>query len=320
MKAFFFSIGLLSIGLHVDAQINSFTQIINTNIALNPASAGIGGHALRAVAINSPFSVYGREGVPNIFTSIDGKLLRLSKHISLSGGLLFELRDPLKAEDKLQINRTGMCVAIANTFGKKYKQYLSIGSTAAFKQLVLTQAWAPKYEEQFFDVDLGLQYGITINPRTNISAAVALQNIFPADAISNFVPGKYAFDITHQRFNAQLQVRHQWTDKISMQSSLLYQSNKLQNAESSISQLEYGSIFDIALAKKGAKQANKNIVQVGAYYRFLDAIAPYIGFRKKSHQIGLSYDISMSPFSVPLRQLPQSNLELSYVYLLQGKR
>ena len=58
-------------------------------------------------------------------------------------------------------------------------------------------------------------------------------------------------------------------------------------------------------------------IMVGAYYRFKDAIAPYIGFDWKDFVVGVSYDANASKLGAMARNV--NSFEISFSYIKRGK-
>ena len=54
-------------------------------------------------------------------------------------------------------------------------------------------------------------------------------------------------------------------------------------------------------------------VMIGGYYRFKDAVAPFVGFDWKNFIVGLSYDVNTSKLGAMTRSVNSFELSLSYV-------
>jgi type IX secretion system PorP/SprF family membrane protein len=54
-------------------------------------------------------------------------------------------------------------------------------------------------------------------------------------------------------------------------------------------------------------------VMIGGYYRFKDAVAPFVGFDWKNFIVGLSYDVNTSKLGAMTRNVNSFELSLSYV-------
>jgi type IX secretion system PorP/SprF family membrane protein len=54
-------------------------------------------------------------------------------------------------------------------------------------------------------------------------------------------------------------------------------------------------------------------VMIGGYYRFKDAVAPFVGFDWKNFIVGLSYDANTSKLGAMTRNVNSFELSLSYV-------
>ena len=58
-------------------------------------------------------------------------------------------------------------------------------------------------------------------------------------------------------------------------------------------------------------------MMVGAYYRFKDAVAPYIGFDWKNFVVGVSYDVNASKLGAMARNV--NSFEISFSYIKRSK-
>jgi hypothetical protein len=305
--------------LPMHAQHNFFRQTLNSGIVLNPAKAGIGNYAVRANLFTNPYLSQENQVEPNFYASADAKLVRLAKNLELNGGLVFNIQDPLPKANQMQASSTGLTIALAKYFGKRYKQYISIGAAGAYKHMNISYGWQSMYTDQYFDMDLGLLYGIAPSSQTSISAGIAFQNQRrTSDPYSNSAYGVY---LPVNVLNAQLIVEHQFNDRILVQSSLLYYTSPYQYHFGNVALIEYGSVFDISLGKLHKENPHANtVVQVGMYLRNASPLTPYVGFRKKSHQLGFSYEVNLHRFLYNMRPLPLTNMEFSYRYLLLRKK
>ena len=54
-------------------------------------------------------------------------------------------------------------------------------------------------------------------------------------------------------------------------------------------------------------------MMIGAYYRFKDAFAPFVGFDYKNFIVGISYDANTSKLGAMSRNVNSFELSLSYV-------
>jgi hypothetical protein len=54
---------------------------------------------------------------------------------------------------------------------------------------------------------------------------------------------------------------------------------------------------------------------IGGYYRFKDAVAPFVGFDWRNFIVGLSYDVNTSKLGAMTRNV--NSFELSFSYIMR---
>ena len=79
---------------------------------------------------------------------------------------------------------------------------------------------------------------------------------------------------------------------------------------------QQGNAKEFMLGAYGQKVVNEETtIMGGAYYRFKDAIAPYIGVDHKNFLVGLSYDVNTSKLGAMTRNV--NTFELSFSYIMR---
>ena len=74
-----------------------------------------------------------------------------------------------------------------------------------------------------------------------------------------------------------------------------------------------GSAYETALPVESEDMS----LMLGGYYRFKDAIIPYVGIKKNNFQVGISYDATIS--SLNLGSTKNRSFEISMIYNFQDK-
>jgi hypothetical protein len=82
--------------------------------------------------------------------------------------------------------------------------------------------------------------------------------------------------------------------------------------QSGATEIDFGGAFGFVI---NGLPMNANLFYIGGWYRWNDAINPYVGFEVNKLHIGISYDVNVSSLR------PASNyrggIELSLIYILQ---
>jgi type IX secretion system PorP/SprF family membrane protein len=94
--------------------------------------------------------------------------------------------------------------------------------------------------------------------------------------------------------------------RVSQMSDIKFSATYMQMAKAS--NLTLGAAWDYSLDSK----SSTNLI-LGSWYRWDDAIIPYVGFRKNSFQLGLTYDVTAS--NLKTLSLTRNAYELSFIYI-----
>lgn len=76
------------------------------------------------------------------------------------------------------------------------------------------------------------------------------------------------------------------------------------------------SMFGMYIEKTVNEETN---IMAGGYYRFKDAVAPYVGIDHKNFLVGLSYDVNTSQLGAMTRNVNSFELSFSYILRKQTK-
>jgi hypothetical protein len=323
--AYVFKISLYSIDtqhkLSMQRSISFLVQTQNAGIALNPANVGIGEQQTRICATVSNYStaLFNSQVLEyNLFTSLDAKLWRTKKNLQISGGLVFNRQDPRVYSMLIEAARVGICIGVAKHFGRSRKQYISFGSTYAYKQ-IKSIPWLQNLEGKYFDFDLGILYGLTISKRTSLEVGMALQHQRPRQILDLPLFSDDLLIPINTR-NLHFSVLHQFSKRINCRTNLIIHDRNVQNSVTRYQIMDFGAIANFTFGNLKAKRSLRTL-QLGIYARQLSHYAPYLGFAKRAHNFGLCYKIPTLPNNYHWRWLsPISNLELSYNYLVPSKK
>jgi type IX secretion system PorP/SprF family membrane protein len=152
---------------------------------------------------------------------------------------------------------------------------------------------------KYFDFNAGLIY----NNRDSVKGihyyigASAYNILEPTVALTNLqyyhLPSRYSG-------HAGLSVR------VSQLSDIKFSATYLQMAKAT--NLTIGAAWDRSLDSK----SSTNLI-LGSWYRWDDALIPYVGFRKNSFQLGLTYDATVS--SLKTLSITRNAYEISFIYI-----
>jgi len=82
--------------------------------------------------------------------------------------------------------------------------------------------------------------------------------------------------------------------------------------------MHQGSATEVMLGTYVQLNVNEETdLMAGAYYRFNDAIAPYVGFDWKNFVVGVSYDVNASKLGAMQRNV--NSFEISFSYIKRSK-
>jgi type IX secretion system PorP/SprF family membrane protein len=79
---------------------------------------------------------------------------------------------------------------------------------------------------------------------------------------------------------------------------------------------QQGNAKEFVLGVYGQKWINEETtIMAGGYYRYKDAIAPYVGVDYKNFLVGLSYDVNTSKLGAMTRNM--NSFEISFTYIMR---
>ncbi len=99
---------------------------------------------------------------------------------------------------------------------------------------------------------------------------------------------------------------------IQMNDNMMLLASALYQKQGPAREILLGAATGFILNPMHDEFTTNTLLSLGAWYRFQDAICPYINFEWGRNRFGLSYDVTVSKFSTANRG--QGAMELSYVY------
>ncbi len=142
-------------------------------------------------------------------------------------------------------------------------------------------------EMTYADYNAGIMYSGHVSEHATAYAGLSFYHI--TQPVETFMSGNHQI---HARTSAYLGGSFDLNENIVLYSSALYQS------QASASEVLLGSALGFVLNPGHDMEFQKNtIFYVGGWYRYGDAISPYVGFAWAKMQFGFSYDVNFSSFT-----------------------
>lgn len=307
------------------AQDVHFTQYFTSPLTLNPANTGLTVGDWRASA-NFRTQWYTVSDNPYMSgtASYDMPILRgkLPEGDAVGVGLMV-LYDK-SGTGGLQNITGGLSIAYHKSFGMQKQHTLSLGVQGYFTQksinfnkLVFGDQLNPAMPEAYLqtaesfgnadvsypDFNAGLMYTGRANERTTLYAGFSYYHITRPE--EKFLNSGTSVPI-NARYTGFLGGSFQMNDNIVLYVSGLYQN------QGPAQEILVGGTVGFVLNPMHEDDVKNTILYLGSWYRFNDAIAPYVGFEFSKMQIGISYDVTVSK-AQPMTS-GQGAYELSVIY------
>jgi len=304
------SAAMLAIG-SVQAQDIHHTQYFASPLTLNPALTGLTKGDLRA-SLNYRAQWYSVSANPYMTAvgSFDMATMKgkLPEGDALGVGLV--LAYDKSGAGALQNTTVGLSVAYHKSFGSEKQHTLSLGVQGMLVQKSIDFN-ALKFEDQldpatgnidrptgenfpnkdltYPDFNLGLMYSGRINEHGTAYAGVAYHHL--TRPVEQFLSGGDEHRL-HSRINAYLGGSFDLNPN-----TVLYASGQYQS-QAGATEVMLGAAAGFVLNPGHDPEYQSNTVfYLGAWYRYGDAICPYIGFEWTKMTLGLSYDVNASSFT-----------------------
>lgn len=291
------------------AQDPHYTQYFASPLTLNPALTGLVQNDIRLAA---NFRTQWGSVSPNPY--ITGTLSydmatmkdKLNNGDAVGIGIL-GLFDRSGAGG-LQNITIGLSAAYHKAFGPEKEHTLSFGVQGAlvqknldFTKLQFEDQYDPRTGEPrintsetfgnadltYPDFNLGLMYSGRINEHATAYAGFSLYHL--TQPVETFLNDNYKI---HSRYTGYLGGSFDLNENIVLFASGLYQT------QASVSELLTGAAVGFVLNPGHDQEFVKNtLLYLGGWYRYNDALCPYVGFEWAKMKLGISYDVNMGGFS-----------------------
>ncbi len=291
------------------AQDPHFTQYFTSPLTLSPALTGLTQCDLRLAA---NYRTQWGSVSPNPYTtgtiSFDMAAMKgtLDNGDALGVGVL-ALYDKTGLGG-LQNTTVALSLAYHKAFGEDKQNTLSIGVQGALvkKSLDFTKL---KFEDQFDfstggtpyatsepvnnsdltypDFNAGIMYSGRLNEHSTAYIGASYYHL--TTPTETFISSTHTI---HSRFSGYVGGSFDLNENIVLYASGLFQ------AQASATEVVGGAAVGFVLNPGHDMEFQKNtILYLGGWYRYGDAIAPYVGFEWSKMKLGFTYDVNMSSFS-----------------------
>ncbi len=291
------------------AQDVHFTQYFTSPLTLNPAMTGFVTEDLRFA---SNFRTQWSSVSPNPYitgsASFDIATLKGKLPEGDALGLGVMVQYDKSGTGSLTNTTAGLSLAYHKAFGADRLQHLSMGIQAYYVQKSIDFAkltfgdqflpgigtFSGPTAESFAKVDLGyadFNGGVMYSGRVadHVTAYIGYSYYHMTQPVESFLNDNHQI---HSRQTGYLGGSFEMNENTVLYASGLYQS------QASATELLLGAAVGFVLNPGHDAEYSKNtIFYLGGWYRYGDALAPYIGLEWSKMRIGVSYDVNVSSFS-----------------------
>jgi type IX secretion system PorP/SprF family membrane protein len=313
---------LFSLG--AQAQDVHFTQYFTSPLTLNPANTGLvncdwrvsGNFRSQWGSVNS--TPYQTGSLSFDIATLKGKLNGDALGIGvlavydksgtgglqvINTGLSLAYHKRLSSDEdrpqNISIGVQGSLVQKSIDFNKlKFEdQYDAVTGTTPYQ----TKEFIGNADLTYPDFNAGLMYSGYVNEKTNMYAGLSYYHI--TQPIETFLNGTNKIN---SRVTASLGASLQMNENMVLYASGMYQQQGKAN------EVLVGAASGFIMNPNHEDDVANSIFYLGAWYRYNDAIAPYVGFEWAKAKLGISYDVNLSGFTPATKG--NGALEISLIY------
>jgi len=308
------------------AQDVHFTQYFTSPLTLNPALTGLTPEDLRFSAnFRTQWATVSSNPYVTGTLSYDMGIMKskLPEGDAIGIGLI-GLYDK-SGTGGLQNTTVGLSLAYHKAFGKNKQHHISLGvqgclvqKSIDFQKLTFEDQFdaasgGTPYQtgEHFSNADLsypdfnaGIMYSGKVSEHA--TAYVGYSYYHLTQPVETFIGGPSAHQI-HSRQTGYLGGSFDMNENTVLYMSALYQT------QASATEVMIGGAVGFILNPGHDQEYAKNtIFYLGGWYRYGDAIAPYVGIEWAKMTIGISYDVNVSSFTPATNGTGAYEISLSY--------
>ncbi len=305
----------LALGGGATAQDIHFTQYFSSPLTLNPALSGLTQCDLRVAAnYRTQWASVSNNPYTTASASYDMATLKgkLNNGDAVGVGVLGVF--DRSGTGSLQNTMVGLSAAYHKALGVDKNHVVSLGAQAVLVQKSINFA-ALRFEDQYDpatggtpyptgenfpnadlnypDFNLGAMYTGRINDYSTAYAGFSVYHL--TTPVETFLTDDAGSDTAHQihrRYTGYLGGSFQLNENTVLYASGLYQQQA--EAEEYLVGAAVGFVLNPGYDREFARQT---VLYLGGWYRYADAICPYVGLEMKKYTLGISYDVNASSFS-----------------------
>jgi len=297
------------------AQDVHFTQYFASPLFLNPAMTGLMNESFRFAA---DYRAQWTTVSPNPYTtgsvSYDMAILKgkLPEGDALGVGII-GLYDKA-GSGGLTSTTAGASLAYHKAFGRDKQHHLSLGiqgdmvqQSIDFTKLTFDEEYdftsntftLPSHENwgntqnlSYMDINAGIMYSGKLTDKTTGYFGYSIYHLNqPVETFTGFISGNNRNTVA-PRQSLYLGGSYELNDKTTLFTSGLFQT------QASATEAIIGAAVGWVMNPGHDMEYTKNtIFYLGGWYRYGDAVCPYVGFEWSRMRIGVSYDVNVSNFS-----------------------
>jgi type IX secretion system PorP/SprF family membrane protein len=307
--------------LGANSQSYHFSQFYSTPLLNNPALTGYTDGPYR-IATNFR-SQWQMGGSPYTTASLSADFSPLRNHLAEGNrlGIGISLLTDQSLNGALQTNSISLSTAYNLTLDYDGAHHLGLGLQGSYHQRRIDFTKLT-FENQYltggFSQNIPVAESYSQNAKAYIDLNTGLLYNYSSDGKS-FFASLGAYNLLQHRENIQVDefkmpVRYSFNGggqlDVGYAGTLYYSLNHLKQGTASSTTL--GGAYGLQISEE-----KKQEFDLGLWYRFNDAIIPYLGYQLKTVQVGLSYDYTTSKDKTSSQI--RNAFELSFVYLAEDK-
>jgi type IX secretion system PorP/SprF family membrane protein len=322
MKKHILNICFLTIAGAAFSQSYHFSQFFSTPLLTNPANTGFTEGPFRFA---SNIRSQGMNGGSNYFTgylSADVSPLRSSLPEGHKAGLGLYVMNDQSMNGALQTNSIGMSAAYHVGLDPYGEHSIGVGVQGAYHQrridyskLTFENQYGPGgvnislpvgepldfQSKHFFDVNAGVLY----------NASLENKSFFAGFAVYNILQHQDNFLATDFRMPT----------RITFQTGGQFWTGEYGKIYTSLTTQSQAKAYEVTVGGAYGHQltdGDKNELMGGVWYRYKDALIPYLGYQTKTVQVGLSFDYTVSGIKTGAQV--KNGYELTLIYKAADNR
>ncbi|MBP6456185.1 MAG: PorP/SprF family type IX secretion system membrane protein [Chitinophagaceae bacterium] len=313
------------ISMKAFAQDPHFTQYFTSPLTLNPANTGLVNCDWRLSGnYKSQWGSINNFGYTTGTVSYDMAILKNKLKGDQMGVGVLALYDR-SGSGGLQNITTGLSLAYHKHLSDdEYKpQTISLGvqgylvqKTVNQEKLIFGNQYNPitgttteasgeniQNSDPYPDFNVGLMYTGVLNEKTTLYGGVSYYHLTrPNEIFSN--------STVENKINSRITVSG--GGSFQMNEGLVLFLSTMYQQQGKASEFLVGGAAGFVLNPEHEDEIRSSIFYLGAWYRYNDAIAPYIGFEFQKVKFGLTYDVNLSSLTPATKS--QGGLEISAIY------